>query len=71
MQKVSKFSPRQSRYRHDNVYMLRIMFAYIAVNVPQEETTTKYIFKIVWGSKRKLQKESECKTYWFFQEEGI
>ena len=50
--------------------MIRILFAYIVVNVPQEKKTTKDIFKILWESKRKLQKEFECKTCKFFKEEG-
>ena len=54
----------------NNVYMIRILFAYIVVNVPQEKKTTKDIFKILWESKRKLQKELECKTCKFFKEEG-
>ena len=37
------------------------MFAYIVVNVPQEKITTKGIFKIVWGSKRKLQRNLSAK----------
>ena len=55
-----------------NVYMIRIMFAYIVVNVPQEKITTKNISKTVWGSKRKLQKNLSVKpAIKFFQEEGI
>ena len=46
----------------NNVYMIRIMFAYIVVNVPQEKITTKDIFKTVWGSKRKLQKNLSVKS---------
>ena len=65
----SKLGARKSRYRHEkNVYMIRIMFPYIVVNVPQEKITTKNIPKTVWGSKRKLQKNLSVKpAIKFFQ----
>ena len=54
-----------------NVYLIRITFAYIVVNVAQEKINTKDIFKMVWGSKRKLQKYLSVKpAIKFFSRRG-
>ena len=54
-----------------NVYLIRITFAYIVVNVAQEKINTNDIFKTVWGSKRKLQKNLSVKpAIKFFSRRG-
>ena len=56
----------------NNVYLIRIVFAYILVNVPREKITTKDIFKAVWGIKRKLQKNVSVKpAIKFFQNRNL